>query len=78
MHDDTEPTTRKWHRLPPSHQILAQIMIDPADWHQLQQLDAANPATQIVGHDDPQGELMTVYVACTSAKVRDRLLDGWG
>jgi hypothetical protein len=78
MTDNIEPTTRKRLRLPPSHPILAQITIDPADWHQLQQLDDANPTTQIIGHDDPEDGLMTVFIACASDQVRDRLLDGWG
>jgi hypothetical protein len=64
-------------RLPVSHPILARIEIDPADWYDFQRLNEDNPATRIVGHDAPQDGQMTVYVACASLAVRDRLEDGW-
>ena len=35
-----------------------------------------SPITHIVGHDIRDGR-MTVYVACASAEVRQRLEDGW-
>ncbi len=63
-------------RLPPSHPILATLTIDPADWFKCQRLNADNPATQIVGHDILDGT-MTVFVACASDEVRQRLEDGW-
>lgn len=64
-------------RLPPSHPILAEIVIDPADWFQFERLNDDNPATRILGHDAPRGGQMNVYVACASPAVRDRLEDGW-
>ena len=64
-------------RLPATHPILAEIVIDPANWHDLQRLDDDNPATQIVGHSAPQDGQMTVHVACASREVRDLLEDGW-
>jgi hypothetical protein len=66
-------------RLPSSHPILAQITIDPADWPRLQQLYSDNPATRILGHDDPENGVLTVYISCASLETRRRLEDGcWG
>jgi hypothetical protein len=65
-------------RLPPSHPILSEITLDPADWYDFQRLNADNPATIVVGHDEPLGGLMIVYTACSSDEVRRRLEDGWG
>jgi hypothetical protein len=64
-------------RLPASHPILSRLTIDPAEWFRLQQFDDDNPATKIVGHDEPLNGLMNVYVACASDEVRRRLEDGW-
>jgi hypothetical protein len=61
-----------------THPILAEVIIDPADWCRLQKLDADNAATTIVGYDAPQNGKMTVFLACSSDEVRDRLEDGWG
>jgi hypothetical protein len=63
-------------QLPSSHPVLAQVDIEPADWHDFHRLDADNPATHIVGHDILDGR-MTVFVACASDEVRQRLEDGW-
>jgi hypothetical protein len=62
----------------PSHPILAEVAIDPADWFRFQELDADNPATRILGHDAPRNGRMMVHVACASDEVRVRLKDGWG
>ena len=64
-------------RLPASHPILVAISIDPADWFRFQQLDEDNPATLILGHDDPENGEMTVHVACANHEVKRRLEDGW-
>ena len=63
-------------RLPTTHPILAAITIDPVDWYDFQRLDGDNPATHIVGHDILDGR-MTVFIACASDMVRQRLEDGW-
>jgi len=61
-------------QLPSTHPILATLRIDPADWHRLQELNADNPATRLLGHDEPHDERrLTVYVACASREVRRRL-----
>jgi hypothetical protein len=65
-------------RLPLSHPVLAEVVIDPVDWVRLRQLDDDNPATAILGYDDPDQGCMTVYIACASEAVRVRLEDGWG
>ena len=64
-------------QLPSTHPILATLRIDPADWHRLQELNADNPATRLLGHDEPHDERLTVDVACASREVRRRLEDGW-
>ena len=64
-------------RLPSSHPYLAEIVIDPVNWHDLQRFDADDLTIHIVGHDAPLDGQMTVYVACASLAVRDRLQDGW-
>jgi len=55
-------------RLPPSHPILAEIVIDPVDWFQLERLNADNPATRILGHGVPRNGQMAVFIACASKK----------
>ena len=65
-------------QLPSTYPILATLSIDPADWHRLQELDADNPATRLLGYDEPHDERLTVYVACASETARIRLEDGWG
>jgi hypothetical protein len=65
-------------RLPPSHPILLHLRIDPADWFKFEQMADDNPATRIVGRDEPRDERMIVHVACASEETRRRLEDGWG
>ena len=56
-----------------------EITIDPADWSRFQQLYSDNPATRILGHDDPENGALTVYIGCASLETRRRLEDGcWG
>jgi hypothetical protein len=74
---DIQPTVSHRFLLPTSHPVLAEINIDPADWYDFQRLDADNPATHIVGHDTPSDGMMTVFIACASDEVRQRLDDGW-
>ena len=52
-HHDITPTHNRF-RLPTSHPFLATLSINPAEWYHLQRLDAANPDTDIIGHDAPQ------------------------
>jgi hypothetical protein len=64
-------------RLPTSHPHHATIRIDPALWGRFQQLNE-EPGVKILGYDEPEDELMTVYVACASKLTKDQLEDGWG
>lgn len=74
---DVTPTANNRFRLPASHPILAKIVLDPVNWYDIQRLNADNPATQIVGHDEPHNGQMTVYIACASEEVQRRMEDGW-
>jgi hypothetical protein len=74
-YDEIQPTPARF-RLPTSHPVLAQVEIDPADWYDFQRLDADNPATHVLDHQMTDGR-MTVFVACASDEVRQRLEDGW-
>lgn len=57
---------------------VAELLIDPLDWHRLQQLDAHNPGTRILDHDYSHAGRMVVHIACASDQVRQRLEDAWG
>jgi hypothetical protein len=65
------------HSLPKSHSILLELGIDPVDWQRFNRLREDDPGTRIMGHDEPAGGLMTVWIACASAAVRDALSDAW-
>jgi hypothetical protein len=70
-------THGKMLKLPASHPHFLELRIDPVDWFHLTQLAEDNPGVRIVGHDDPDGGLMTVRVACASEAVLDRLAEAW-
>jgi hypothetical protein len=76
--DDLAADASNRFQLPDSHPILATVSIDPADWHRFTQLVDEDPATRLLGRDDPHDERMAVYIACASRTTRDRLKDGWG
>ncbi len=67
----------KTFRLPTSHPHLLELRIDPVDWYRFSQLSDDNPAVRILHHDDPDGGLMTIRVACASEAVVDRLAKAW-
>jgi len=75
--DDIGSTTRRRVRMPSGFPVLAEIVIEPADWFRFGGLVADTPITRIVGHDDPHDGRLTVRVACASVEVRDRLEDSW-
>jgi len=64
-------------RLPSSHPVLAQLDIEPADWFKFERMIDENPATRLLGHDEPLDGMLTTYVACASKETRQRLEDGW-
>ena len=65
-------------QLPSSHPYLAELVIDPVNWGDLQRLDTDDLTIRIVGYDSPCHGWMRVFVACASDEVRNRLEDGWG
>jgi hypothetical protein len=73
---DIQPTASRF-RLPASHPVLAQLDIEPADWHRFEQLSEDNHDTEIVGRDVVPGGRITVYVACVDEDTRQKLDDGW-
>lgn len=64
-------------RMPKSHPVLAEITINVMSWYRFQQLNDHTQETNIIGHDDPAGGQITIYVACASEDVKDALEDGW-
>ena len=74
---DIQPTVSHRFRLPASHPVLAQIEIEPADWHRFEQLSEDNPDTEIVGHDAVSDGRTTVHVACVDVDTRQSLDGGW-
>jgi hypothetical protein len=78
MQDDIEPTTKRRLRLPTGYPVLAEIVLEPADWFRFERLIGDTPATRIIGHEGPADGWLTVHVACASDEVRDHLEDGWG
>ena len=74
---DIKPTANKRFRLPPSHPVLAEITISAIDLHRFEQLNENHPETKIVGRDDPEDGMITVFIACASDEVATALKDGW-
>ena len=74
---DIEPTANKRFRLSPSHPVLAEITINAEDFHRFEQLGENHPETKIVGRDDPEVGMITVFIACASDEVATALEDGW-
>jgi hypothetical protein len=75
FHEFTSEADNWQHRS--AYPYLAEIHIDPLDWHHFSSLAEVNPGVRIIGHSAPQNGLLTVGVACASEEVRDRLHDAW-
>ncbi len=76
--EQNEPTTaRRRLRLPSGYPVLAEIVLDPADWFRFNNLVGDTPATRIIGHQGPQDGWITVLVACASDEVQELLEKGW-
>lgn len=56
-------TTRKRLRLPTGYAVLAEIIIEPADWFRFERLAENTPETCIIAHDDPVGGWMREITA---------------
>jgi hypothetical protein len=65
-------------RLPASHRFPAEITIDTIDLNHLCRFAERSAEVNFVGHDEPTGNKVTVYVACNSDEVRQILLCSWG
>jgi hypothetical protein len=65
-------------RLPASHPFPAEITIDPIDLNNLCRFAERSVEVNVVGHDEPIGNKVTVYAACNTDEVRQILLDSWG
>lgn len=74
MNDDTN--TKRF-RMPKSHPVLCELTIDVMKWYRFERLSENAPELNIVGHDEPDGNLVTVYVACSSEEVKEALEDAW-
>jgi hypothetical protein len=64
--------------LPASHPFHAEITIDTIDLNKLCRFAERSGELNFVGHDEPTGDKVTVYLACNSDEVRRILLDSWG
>jgi hypothetical protein len=65
-------------RLPASHPFLAEITIDTIDLNNLCRFAERSAEVNVIGHDEPTGDKVTVYAACNSDQVRQLLLHSWG
>jgi hypothetical protein len=67
---DIQPTASRRFRLPATRPILAQIEIDPADWHRIEQFSEDNCDTEIVAHaqHQPASPSIEVFSSVHSAK----------
>jgi hypothetical protein len=63
--------------LPASHPFPAEITIDTIDLHNLCRFAERSGELNLIGHDEPTGDKVAVYLACISDEVRQILLDSW-
>jgi hypothetical protein len=65
-------------RLPASHPFPAEITIGTIDLNNLCRFAERSAEMNVIGHDEPTGNKVTVYVACVCDEVRQILLHSWG
>jgi hypothetical protein len=65
-------------RLPASHPFPAEITIGTIDLNNLCRFAERSAEINVIGHDEPTGNKVTVCVACVSDEVRQNLLHSWG
>jgi hypothetical protein len=65
-------------RLPASHPFPAEITIDPIDLNNLCRFAERSAEINVVGHDEPTNNKVTVCVTCVTDEVRQILLHSWG
>jgi hypothetical protein len=64
--------------LPASHPFPAEITIGTIDLHNLCRFAEGSAEINLIGHDEPSGDEVTVHLACSSDEVRRILLHSWG
>jgi hypothetical protein len=64
-------------RLPVSHPFPAEITIGTIDLNNLCRFAECSAEINVIGHDEPTDNKVTVYVACVSEEVRQVLLHSW-
>jgi hypothetical protein len=62
---------------PDTHPYVADISIDPSDFHEFEGVMENRPEVRLLCRIDRPGAWV-VHVACASEAVRCRLLDAWG
>ena len=65
-------------RLPTSHPFPAEIRIGTIDLNNLCRFAEHSAEVNVIWHDEPTGNEVTVHVACVSDEVRQTLLHSWG
>lgn len=65
-------------QLPASHPFPAGITIGTIELNNLCRFAEHSAEINVIGHDEPTGNKVTVYVACVSDEVRQILLHSWG
>jgi hypothetical protein len=65
-------------RLPASHPFPAEITIGTIDLNNLCRFADGSAEINVIGHDEPTGDKVTVCVTCNSDEVRRILLHSWG
>jgi hypothetical protein len=64
-------------KAPASHPYVANLTIDPVEWHKLERMIENSRALRLLDLDDRSADHWTVRIGCASERVRDGLEDGW-
>jgi hypothetical protein len=65
-------------RLPASHPFPAEVTIGTTDLYNICRFAERSAEINVIGHDEPTGNKVTVYLTCNSAEARQVLLHSWG
>lgn len=63
---------------PTTHPHLAEITIDPADWHRLRSMIDDARELRLIRLADDQPDRWLVVLGCASERVREMMVDAWG
>jgi hypothetical protein len=64
-------------QLPASHPFPAEITIGTIDLNNLCRFAERSAEINVIGHDEPIGNKITVHLACATDQVRQVLLHSW-